>query len=214
MSQGWTLAPLNRVWSFGFHCEQLMTLLHIMPPSMYSCLEDMSKAWADIISNTAMESLKMNYGCWHDADDVHATVLDQSLLVCRLTLTYDAVTQMRSSVTSNSLMAEMLNMSPAELDHRLASFALPIPFCPIDFFCLLLHQLLRELTVPGVWRVKYLRLMPAHRGHEGGRLVSWCSFSEVNRDGHVVQVRSQAESLPDPATAPDLSDAHHRRCAT
>ena len=35
--QGWTLVPLNRLWSFGFDGHQLMTLLQRLPTPSLTC---------------------------------------------------------------------------------------------------------------------------------------------------------------------------------
>ena len=77
-------------------------------------------------------------------------------------------------------MSDILNLSHDDLDRRLAAHALPLPVCELDFVSILLHQLLGGLTVPGVWRVSHLRLMPASGGRRRCVLVSWCSCAQVN----------------------------------
>ena len=190
--QGWTLVPLNRLWSFGFDGHQLMTLLQRVPSPIVGCIADMCTSWEDIIRARPLENLKACFGCWTDTDEKIATILQQNPFACRLTMTFDASTQMRTGFTSNCFMASILNMTQDALNRRLATYDLPLPFCDLDFVCLLLHQLLRGLPVPGVWRVSHLRLMPAGGGQRRCMLVSWCSFSEVNGEGEVVEVRLSA----------------------
>ena len=88
-------------------------------------------------------------------------------------------------------MSDILNLSHDDLDRRLAAHALPLPVCELDFVSILLHQLLGGLTVPGVWRVSHLRLMPASGGRRRCVLVSWCSCAQVNDRGEVVEVRAE-----------------------
>ena len=191
ISQDWTLVPLNRLWSFGFHGNQLMTLLQCLPSAIVGCIADMCTSWEAIIRARPLENLKSSFACWSNTDEKFVTTLQQNLFLCRLTMTFDPSTQMRTGFTSNCFMASILNMTQDELDRRLATYDLPLPFCDLDFVCLLLHQLLRGLTVPGVWRVSHLRLMPAGGGQRRCMFVSWCSFSEVNCEGEVVEVSSE-----------------------
>ena len=191
MNQRWTLTHLNRVWSFGFHRDQLLTLLQRLPPPIVGCIADLCSSWEIILQAHSLESLKICFGCWMDTDEKYTATLHQNPLVCRLTMTFDASTQMRSAFTSNRFMSDILDLSHDDLDRRLAAHALPLPVCELDFVSLLLHQLLGGLTVPGVWRVSHLRLMPASGGRRRCVLVSWCSCAQVNDRGEVVEVRAE-----------------------
>ena len=207
--QRWTLTQLNRVWSFGFHRDQLITLLHRLPPPLVGCIADLCSSWETIIQAHSLESLKTCFGGRMDTDEIYAATLHQNPFVCRLTMTFDASTQIRSAFTSNRFMAGLLDLSHDDLDRRLAAHALPLPVCELDFVSLLLHQLLGGLTVPGVWRVSHLRLMPASGGRRRCVLVSWCSCAQVNDRGEVVEVRAElahTSSCAPPAKRPPSSN--------
>ena len=188
-SQGWTLPSLHRIWSFGFDCDHVSTLLYSLPPSLLRCFSHVSNTWDSILKTHSPEALRQKFGCWLDKDNVVATELDQNPFLCKLTMTFDASTQMRTGFVANGPLASMLAMNHDALNHRLASYDLALPFCELDFVCIFLHQILRELTVPGVWRVKYLRLMSGNGLHQRCLLVRWCSFAQVDGDGRVVEVR-------------------------
>ena len=190
-NQNWNMPALCRIWSFGFCCEHVSSLLNNLPPSILGCCRHVSKTWENIIKAHSTDSLKKKFGCWLDMDSAYATALDQNSSLCKLTMTYDALTQMRTGYSANVSMASMLDMSHDALNRRLARHDLPLLFCELDFVADLLHQTLRELTVPGVWRVKFLRIMPGAGAHRRCVLVCWCSFARADGDGRVVEVSPQ-----------------------
>ena len=212
LSQGWTLPALHRIWSFGFDCDHVSTLLYSLPPSLLRCFSHVSNTWDSILKTHSPEALQQKFGCWLDKDNVVATELDQNPFLCKLTMTFDASTQMRTGFVANGPLASMLAMNHDTLNHRLASYDLALPFCELDFVCIFLHQILRELTVPGVWRVKYLRLMSGNGLHQRCLLVRWCSLAQVDGDGRVVEVRyTCAACQPAPSSQNNQSRCLWRR---
>ena len=191
LSQGWTLPALCRIWSLGLSCEPLLSLFRQLPPSMLRCFGHINSAWENILKYHGSESLKQKFGFWLNADDALATGLDRNPALCKLTMTFDASTQMRTGFITNHSMAHLLDTNVDALNRSLASYALPLPFCEVDFVCVFLHQSLRELTIPGVWHVKHLRIIPLGATRERSQLVSWYTFSEVDSNGRVFEVRDR-----------------------
>ena len=191
LSQGWTLPALCRTWTFGLSCEQLLSLLRQLPASMLRCCGHINSTWDSILKCHGAKSLNRKFGSWLNVDDALSTGLDRDPMLCKLTMTFDASTQMRTGFIANGSMAHLLNMNHDVLSLSLASYALPLPFCEVDFVCVFLHQILRELTIPGVWHVKHLRIIPVGAARERSQLVSWYTFSEVDTDGRVVEVRDR-----------------------
>ena len=191
LSQGWTLPALCRTWSFGLSCEHLLVLFRQLPPAMLRCFGHINSTWERTNTYHGAESLKQKFGSWLSADEALMTGLDRNSTLCKLTMTFDASTQMRTGFITNHSMAYLLDMNLDMLNRSLASFELPLPFCEVDFVCVFLHQSLRELTIHGVWHVKHLRIAPRGATRERSQLVSWYTFSEVDGDGRVVEVRDR-----------------------
>ena len=189
LSQGWTLLALCRTWSFGLSCEQLLSLFRQLPASVLKCFGHINSTWDSILKYHSAKSLNRKFSSWLNAGCALATGLDRNPALCKLTMTFDASTQMRTAFIANHSMAYLLNMNLDRLNRNLASFELPLPLCEVDFVCVFLHQSLRELTIPGVWHVKHLRIIPLGAARERSQLVSWYTFSEVDTDGRVVEVR-------------------------
>ena len=196
LSQGWMLPALCRTWSFGLNCEHLLVLLRQLPPSMLRCFGHINSAWENILKYHGSESLKQKFGFSLNSDDAFASGLDRNSTLGKLTMTFDASSQMRTAFITNHSMSYLLNMNHDVLNCSLASYELPLPFCEVDFVCVFLHQSLRELTIPGVWHVKHLRLVPRGATREQSQLVSWYTFSAVDGDGRVVEVRDRPISRP------------------
>ena len=104
LSQGWTLPALCRTWSFGLSCEQLLSLFRQLPHSMLKCFGHINSTWDRILKCHSATSLKQKFGSCLNADESLATDLDRNPALCKLTMTFDASTQMRRGFITNHSM--------------------------------------------------------------------------------------------------------------
>ncbi len=109
-----------------------------------------------------------------------------------LTMTFDAATQTRKSVSANACMAALHGMWLDELLYQLSIYDLLPPYAELDGLTLFLHVLLRDMVQPGMPRARYLRVC------SGGcaQLVCWCTLSVLDASDRVVEVLARRCSPP------------------
>ena len=197
---GWNLHPLRRIWSFGFKFEAIASILKQMPFSVQSCVQQSFRTWEKITQENGTHTLKHTFGSWFDIERTADEFLQQSVFLVNhpehsaessyafLKMTFDPETQLRTNFTSNRAAAVMFGMSESELQSRLASYDLELPFSALDTVCVFLHLLLRDLAVPSVVRVKYLRFDTGTVGSGRYRLICWSTLSITDDSGRVVEV--------------------------
>lgn len=103
-------------------------------------------------------------------------------------MAFDPSTQNRKDVFINARMADIYGMHKEELLSRLAGHDLPLPLPDMDFVRVFLYLILRGIAVPGLPRVKYLRMLSGPRERGQCVLVCWCSLSIVGPDDRVTEV--------------------------
>jgi hypothetical protein len=203
-SQGWHLPQACRIWSSGFCPEIIVNILSQCPLSIKGGIGQATQMWAKPsralsksladASNQDVGEIREQYAnphCVAALDILRmdcASLMLENVLLPMLVLRFDGSTQMRTGFWTNKSLAAMLGLDEIELHARLASHDLCLPFADIDTVIILLHLLLRDLTVPCVPRVKYVRLIPTSGAHFRSSLVCWCSFAVTNADGCVVEV--------------------------
>lgn len=198
-AQGWNLLPLSRIWSFGFKLEVIAIIVKELHPSVQYCIQQSLRAWAKIIQENNVQTLGDTFGPWFDVESTADESINQSYLLLNhpelaadseyafLRMEYDQA-QMRTNFWTNRAAATVFGLSEAELNCRLASYDLDLPFSELDAVCIFLHLLLRDLAVPSVVRVKHLRFDTRAEGSDRFQLVCWSSLSLCDIRGTVIEV--------------------------
>ena len=175
-------------------------ILENLPPSVQSYVQQSLRTWEKIMHDNTLQELKCIFGSWFDTERTADEFLQQSVFLVNhpehsaessyafLKMTFDPETQLRTNFTSNRAAAVMFGMSESELQSRLASYDLELPFSALDTVYVFLHLLLRDLAVPSVVRVKYLRFDTGTVGSGRYRLICWSTLSITDDSGRVVEV--------------------------
>lgn len=198
-ARGWnSLLPLNRIWSLGFKFEVIAGIILQLPPSLQSWIRQSLGTWDRIIQENETQSLKSSFGSWINIESIDDNFLQESISLLNnpqlpfessqavLRMKFDPVSQMRTDFWFNRAACAMFGMCEREFYCRLASYDLDLPFSELDTACVFLCLLLRDLAVPSVVRVKYLRFST----RSGlSRLICWSTLSIADSSGRVVEVR-------------------------
>jgi hypothetical protein len=149
------------------------------------------------------------FGSWFDVEGTTDELLKHSIQLLNqpnlavdsshafLKMTFDPETQLRTSFWSNPAMAALFGMTENECYQRLSSYDLESPFPELDTVRAFLYLMLRDLVVPSVARVKYLRFARSPVTGQcipSCKLVCWSSLANTDSLGRVVEVSNCTES--------------------
>ena len=151
---GWTPKPIMHLLNFGYKSSAIFNITSVLPSTMVSLIQEIFCCLSfmldqrDILLLDTSES-KYNIQVRHDAHRVSSTSFslhDDSLwekekALGLIQVEYDCDTYVRKHVSVNSRAAQLWNMNRAALLEKITNFDLPLPFCKLDWLCLLVFEL-------------------------------------------------------------------------
>ena len=150
---GWTPKPIMHLLNFGYKSSAIFNITSVLPSTMVSLIQEIFCCLSfmldqrDILLLDTSES-KYNIQV-HDAHRVSSTSFslhDDSLwekekVLGLIQVEYDCDTFIRKHVSVNSRVEQLWNMNRAALLEKITNFDLPLPFCKLDWLCLLVFEL-------------------------------------------------------------------------